>query len=134
MLAQGFWGDKHQGSFFNIRVFNPYAPSNCNSTIESVYRRHEREKGCCYERRILGSGTWFIYPTSLLCSRWDGHSCNSDVQEIGIPFGRQACSVILDYHELDSMPAELLPVEIGHHVCLWGTFHIRQSLQNNCLQ
>jgi len=51
--AQGFWGDKHQGAFFDIRVFNPYAPSNCKSTMESVYRRHEREKRRCYERRIL---------------------------------------------------------------------------------
>ena len=51
--AQGFWRDKHQGAFFDIRVFNPYAPSNCKSTMESVYRRHEREKRRCYERRIL---------------------------------------------------------------------------------
>ena len=78
------------------------------------------------------SGTWFIHPTSLLCSGWDGHSCSSDVQEIGIPPGTQACSVVLKDHELDSMPAELLPVAIGHHVCSWCTFHIRQSLPNNC--
>ena len=53
MRAQGFWGDKHQGAFFDIRVFNPYAPTNCKSTTESAYRRHEREKRRCYERRIL---------------------------------------------------------------------------------
>ena len=51
--AQGFWGDKHQGAFFDIRVFNPYAPTNCKSTTESAYRRHEREKRRCYERRII---------------------------------------------------------------------------------
>ena len=51
--APGFWGDKHQGAFFDIRAFNPYAPSNCKSTVESVYRRHEREKRHCYERKIL---------------------------------------------------------------------------------
>ena len=40
--AQGFWGDKHQGAFFDIRGFNPYAPTNCKSTTKSAYRRHER--------------------------------------------------------------------------------------------
>ena len=35
--AQGFWGDKHQGAFFDITAFTPYAPSNCKSTMESVY-------------------------------------------------------------------------------------------------
>ena len=43
-------GDKHQSAFFDIRVFNPYAPSNSKSTMESMYRRHEREKRRCYER------------------------------------------------------------------------------------
>ena len=51
--AQGFWEAKHQGAFFDIRVFNPYATSNCKSTMESVYGRHEREKRRCYEWRIL---------------------------------------------------------------------------------
>ena len=53
VCAQGFWGDKHQGTFFDIRVFNPYSPTNCKSTTESAYRRHEGEKRRCYERRIL---------------------------------------------------------------------------------
>ena len=39
--------------FFYIRVFNPYTPSNCKSTNQSVYRRHEREKRHCYERKNL---------------------------------------------------------------------------------
>ena len=46
-------GDKHKGAFFDIRVFNLYAPSNRKSTTKSVYRRHERVKRHCYEARIL---------------------------------------------------------------------------------
>ena len=133
--AQGFWGDKHQGAFFDIRVFNPYAPSNCKSTMESVYRIHERKKRHCYERRILDHEVEHGSFTPLVFSPVGGMgtaACNSDVQEIGILPGRQACSVILEDHELDSMPAELLPVEIVHHVRSWGTFHTRQSLLNNC--
>ena len=65
MRAQGFWGDKHQGAIFDIRVFNPYAPNTFKSTMESVYRRHEREKRRCYERSILevehGSFTLLVF-------------------------------------------------------------------------
>ena len=42
--AQGFWGERHQSAFFDVRVFNPFAPSNTNSTPESVYKRHENER------------------------------------------------------------------------------------------
>ena len=37
-------GDKHYGAYFDIRLLNPYTPSNCKSTNKSVYRRHEREE------------------------------------------------------------------------------------------
>ena len=39
--AQGFWGDRHQSAFFDVRVFNPLAPSNCRSSLTSTYRQHE---------------------------------------------------------------------------------------------
>ena len=44
VCAQRFWADKHQGAFFNIKVFKPYKPSNCKFTTESVYRRHDGEE------------------------------------------------------------------------------------------
>ena len=44
--AQGFWGS----AFFDVRVFNPYASSNCTGTIAASYRRHKREKRRAYER------------------------------------------------------------------------------------
>ena len=50
--AQGFWGERHQSAFFDVRVFNPFAPSNTNSTPESVYKRHENEKRRNYEERV----------------------------------------------------------------------------------
>ena len=42
--AQGFWGSKRESTFFDVRVFNPYASSNCTGTAAASYRRHEREK------------------------------------------------------------------------------------------
>ena len=35
-----------------MRVFNPHAPSNNNCSLANCYKRHEREKKNCYERRI----------------------------------------------------------------------------------
>ena len=52
MSAQGVWGERHQRAFFDVRVFNPHAPSNFKSTQTAVYRRHENEKRS-YQQRVL---------------------------------------------------------------------------------
>ena len=41
--ARGFWG-RRQGTFLDVRVFHPNAPSYHNSTIPSIYRCHEQVK------------------------------------------------------------------------------------------
>ena len=50
--AQGFWGDRHDQAFFDVRVFNPLAPSNCRSSLTATYRHHENIKKRSYEQRI----------------------------------------------------------------------------------
>ena len=50
--ADGFWGVRGQCTFFDVRVFNPYAPSNRTSTVQKCYIRHEREKRRSYEERL----------------------------------------------------------------------------------
>ena len=42
--AEGFWGDRHQSAFFDVRVFNPFALSNRRHTLASCYQQHERAK------------------------------------------------------------------------------------------
>jgi len=42
--AQGFWGDHHQRTFFDVRVFNPNAPSYWKTAVSSLYRKFERDK------------------------------------------------------------------------------------------
>ena len=37
-------GGRSQDTVFNVRVFNPYASSNNQSSLKSNYERHEREK------------------------------------------------------------------------------------------
>ena len=49
--ARGFWSPS-QVAFFDVRVFNPNAPSNRSASIPSTYRRHEAEKMRQHGQRI----------------------------------------------------------------------------------
>ena len=42
--ASGFWGGQFEQAFFDVRVFNPKAPTNRGPTLASTYARHEKEK------------------------------------------------------------------------------------------
>ena len=63
--ARGFWGSRQQCAFFDIKVFNPNAPSYKRT---SCYINHERMKKRGYEQRINeiehGSFTPLIFSTS----------------------------------------------------------------------
>ena len=52
IVANGFWGGAFQRAFFDVRVFNPFAPSNRHSSLASSYRHHENLKKRLYERRV----------------------------------------------------------------------------------
>ena len=50
--ACGFWGLQQQSAFFDVRVFNPCAPSCRGTQMDAYYRRHEGEKCRAYEQRV----------------------------------------------------------------------------------
>ena len=52
IVAQGFWGRDRQSAFFDVRVFNPYAPCYRNSSLAQGYRKNELEKKRAYEERV----------------------------------------------------------------------------------
>lgn len=52
VVARGFWDCRQQGAFFDVRVFNPHAPSNSKQSLPSCYRKHEQEKKRAYEERV----------------------------------------------------------------------------------
>ena len=52
IAAQGFWGSNFERAFFDVRVFNPFAPSNRLSSFSSTYAKHENEKKRAYEQRV----------------------------------------------------------------------------------
>ena len=52
IAASCLWRSTFQRAFFDVRVFNPLAPSNRHSSIASTSCQHEREKKRLYEQRI----------------------------------------------------------------------------------
>ena len=68
IVAENFWGRDRQNAFFDVRVFNPYAPSHRGTTLVQCYRRNEQEKKRAYEERVRevehGSFSPLIFSTS----------------------------------------------------------------------
>ena len=66
IVANGFWGDTFERAFFDVRVSNPFAPSNRHPRISSVYRKHENLKSVTTNRE---SGKLNIPPShpSFFC-------------------------------------------------------------------
>ena len=66
--AAGFWGDRHQQAFFDVRVFNPNASSYQHLQPSTAYSRHEQLKRRHYEQRIRdiehGSFTPLVFSTT----------------------------------------------------------------------
>ena len=53
IAANGLWGGRFERTYFDVRVFNPHAPSNRHSNLTACYRMHEKTKKRAYEQRIL---------------------------------------------------------------------------------
>ncbi len=51
-VPNGVWGGTYERTYFDIRVFNPLAPSNNTSTMTSTYRQQENVKKRHYAQRI----------------------------------------------------------------------------------
>ena len=71
IVADGFWGLSRERTYFDVRVFNPYAISNRQSSLSTTYRTHEREKKRQYLQRICDVEHSSFYPRVLLY-QWNG--------------------------------------------------------------
>ena len=91
IAANGFWGSSFERAFFDVRVFNPHAPSNRHTNLQSVYSKHEQIKKRAYEQRIREvehatfsplvlsatgglareADTFYKRLASMLASKWD---------------------------------------------------------------
>ena len=52
IVANGFWGGRFEKTYFDVRVFNPHAPSNRQTRLPACYRKHENVKKRAYEQLI----------------------------------------------------------------------------------
>ena len=52
IAANGFWGGRYERTYFDVRIFNPHAPSNSSSNQTSRYKHHENLKKNEYEIRV----------------------------------------------------------------------------------
>ena len=61
IVAQSFWERDRQSAFFDVRIFNPYAPCYRSSTLAQCYRKNELEKKRAYEERVreIEHGSFF---------------------------------------------------------------------------
>ena len=66
--APDFWDKSKRSTFFDVRVFNSHAPSNCMPSTEACYRRHEQEKRRTYEKRVIEDEKGTFTPSVLSSS------------------------------------------------------------------
>ena len=52
IAANGFWGGRYQQTYFDVRVFNPHAMSNRQTSLAACYRKQEAIKKRAYEQRV----------------------------------------------------------------------------------
>lgn len=91
IAANGFWGGRYERTYFDVRVFNPLAPSNRQQSLAATYRKHERAKIRAYEQRVrdiehssftplvmsltggCGSAASVVYKrlAAMLAEKWD---------------------------------------------------------------
>ena len=70
--ARGFWECQQECTFFDVRVFNPCAPSYRHLPLSSLYHQQEEQKRRQYEERVQrverSSFVPLIFTTSSSCS------------------------------------------------------------------
>ncbi len=86
ITAQNFGDSRQRSTYFDVRVFNSFAPSNISSSTSSTYHRHKREKRRAYKQRILQMEHGFFTP--LILSTGTLH--RGCLQETGRPNCHQA--------------------------------------------
>ena len=50
--ANDFWGGRFEKTFLDVRVFNPHAPSNKNTSLDKCFWKHKLNKKRAYEQRV----------------------------------------------------------------------------------
>ena len=140
IAVDGFWGPGRERTFIDVRVFNPFAPTNRKTSISSSYRSHEREKKRQYTQRVCevehGSFSPLVFSSSggmakeatvfykrlaaLLAERWD-QPCSVTMGwlrcTLGFSLLRSSIQCIRGARSSKSRPVCYLPVDLIHSEC-----------------
>ena len=68
VVAQSFWGPDRQNAYFDVWVFNHFAPTYGGLSLNQCYRQNEQDKRRNYEERVTeiehGSFSPLVFSTS----------------------------------------------------------------------
>ena len=113
LSANGVWGGRYEKTFFDVRVFNPHAPSSKNLTPPACYRKHEKEKKRAYEQRVREVEHSSFTPL-ILCNRRHGNRSNKFLQT-SVIYARPEVGLPIQQHPvLAKVPLNILPSPLCH--------------------
>ena len=81
VTAVGFWGAL-QRAFFDVRVFDPFAPSYAKKSITTLFKDNEREKKKKYGKRIIEIEKSTFTPLVFSVSGGCGKECNTVLKKL----------------------------------------------------
>jgi len=77
----GFWGGHFEKCYTDIRVFNPLAPSNSRSSLQSTYRKHESLKKRAYKSHLRKVEHSSFTPLAFYASGEMGHKATVFIRD-----------------------------------------------------
>ena len=83
VTAVGFWGAL-QRAFFDVRVFDPFAPSYAKKSITTLFKENEREKKKKYGLRIREIEKSTFTPLIFSVCGGCGKECNTVLKKLAI--------------------------------------------------
>ena len=115
LRAQGIWDSSKRSAYFDVHVFNSYAPSNSKSSTKACYRRHEKEKRREYERRILEVEHRTFTPL-VMSTKGNGDHRDSSIQKISRANRCKARPILQQNPAIHPMHDFVLPHQFSFNV------------------
>ena len=123
--ARGFW-QRGQRAFFDVRVFNPFAPSHVRQTLKSVFRSNEKEKKRCYNNRVMDIEHGSFTPLVFSAYGGSGIEANQFISELSV-------KLALKHHAELSVMTNWLRTKLSFSIlrsailCIRGSRSIKKS-------
>ena len=97
-------------AFFDVRIFNPFSPSNRKPLLSSVYRQHEKVKKRHYEQRIQDIEHSSFTPLVLSSTGGMGPITTVFLQTVGIATSCKVGGTLFYDHGLAPLQVFIFPL------------------------